>query len=277
MENLEIFLDYIGDDSYVYRYNYDSKKYYNTGICLKGSPGNPGRPGKDGKTPHIGTNGDWFIGDVDTGVKAYTGTEVVTQLPEPSEITKNRIYIAPALNPQEGDAYSEYVTVYKNGQYKWELLGTKIDLSAYYTKTETNTLLEDVVRCENPGQQVSLNPYNPYTQSQKKVKIQTFSGTTLTAELDTYYRATSTVDTLAITLPEVDDVLYLQGIIFYFTAGTTPAVTISSTAPTGGSASDVYYQDGYAIEAGKTYEVNCLWNGASWIVASIEIVTNNGE
>lgn len=73
MENLEIFLDYIGDDGYVYRYNYDSKKYYNTGISLKGSPGNPGRPGHDGKTPHIGTNGNWFIGNIDTGVRASGG------------------------------------------------------------------------------------------------------------------------------------------------------------------------------------------------------------
>jgi len=70
MKNLEIFLDYIGDDGYVYRYNYDSKKYYNTGISLKGNPGNPGRPGHDGKTPHIGTNGNWFIGNIDTGVRA---------------------------------------------------------------------------------------------------------------------------------------------------------------------------------------------------------------
>ena len=44
-----------------------------------GTPGAPGAAGKDGKdgvdgqdgiTPHIGTNGNWFIGDVDTDVKA---------------------------------------------------------------------------------------------------------------------------------------------------------------------------------------------------------------
>ena len=34
---------------------------------LKGNPGADGRDGADGITPHIGDNGNWFIGDNDTG------------------------------------------------------------------------------------------------------------------------------------------------------------------------------------------------------------------
>ena len=34
---------------------------------LKGAPGSPGSPGKDGLTPHIGDNGNWYLGDTDTG------------------------------------------------------------------------------------------------------------------------------------------------------------------------------------------------------------------
>lgn len=37
---------------------------------LKGSPGSPGSPGKDGLTPHIGDNGNWYLGDTDTGKPA---------------------------------------------------------------------------------------------------------------------------------------------------------------------------------------------------------------
>ena len=33
-------------------------------------PGTPGSPGRDGVTPHIGVNGNWFIGTKDTGVSA---------------------------------------------------------------------------------------------------------------------------------------------------------------------------------------------------------------
>lgn len=39
-----------------------------------GTNGQNGRDGKDGKTPSIGENGNWWIGDIDTGVKA-AGTD----------------------------------------------------------------------------------------------------------------------------------------------------------------------------------------------------------
>ena len=35
-----------------------------------GSSGADGQPGKDGVTPHIGDNGNWWLGDTDTGVSA---------------------------------------------------------------------------------------------------------------------------------------------------------------------------------------------------------------
>lgn len=36
----------------------------------KGDKGDPGEDGEDGITPHIGENGNWFIGETDTGVAA---------------------------------------------------------------------------------------------------------------------------------------------------------------------------------------------------------------
>lgn len=35
-----------------------------------GEPGDPGAPGADGITPHIGLNGNWYIGETDTGIAA---------------------------------------------------------------------------------------------------------------------------------------------------------------------------------------------------------------
>ena len=80
---IELYQDYIDDEGYVQRYNYDKGRYYNTGTCLKGpkgNPGNPGRSGKDGLTPRINQdNGHWMIGDVDTGVTAGgTGGQLKT-------------------------------------------------------------------------------------------------------------------------------------------------------------------------------------------------------
>lgn len=96
--------------------------------------------------------------------------------------------------------------------------------------------------------------------------------TTLTTEIGKYYRIDVAVETLAITLPAMTDSTKIANVVLYLTGGTTPAVTIASTAPSGGTAPDVYYQDGFAIEAGKSYEVNCLWNGVAWVVAAVEIV-----
>ena len=41
-----------------------------TGVKAVGENGKDGIDGKDGVTPHIGANGNWFIGDTDTGVAA---------------------------------------------------------------------------------------------------------------------------------------------------------------------------------------------------------------
>ena len=41
-----------------------------TGIPAQGTPGQDGEDGEDGLTPYIGENGNWWIGDTDTGVPA---------------------------------------------------------------------------------------------------------------------------------------------------------------------------------------------------------------
>ena len=94
--------------------------------------------------------------------------------------------------------------------------------------------------------------------------------TTLSCEVGKYYRIDVAVDTLAVTLPAVTDTTHISNIVFMLTAGTTPAVTF--TAPSG---INVYYQDGFEIEAGNTYEINALFNGSAWIVAAVKINTSN--
>ena len=94
--------------------------------------------------------------------------------------------------------------------------------------------------------------------------------TTLSCEVGKYYRIDVAVDTLAVTLPAVTGNI-AETVVLYLTAGTTPAVTIASAS----AGVEVLYHFGYEIAAGKTYEINCLWNGAAWVVASVEIVINN--
>lgn len=89
----------------------------------------------------------------------------------------------------------------------------------------------------------------------------------LNTEIGKYYRIDVAVDTLAVTLPVITDLTTIGTVVIYLTAGSTPAVTISSA-----DGKDVYYQDGFEIEEGNTYEINALFNGAAWIVAAVEIV-----
>lgn len=93
--------------------------------------------------------------------------------------------------------------------------------------------------------------------------------TTLICEVGKYYRIDVAVETLAITLPTMTGVTNVKTITFYMTGGTTPGVTFTSTH-------NVYLAD-FTIESGKTYEVNAAWNGASWIVAAINIVISNSN
>lgn len=107
------------------------------------------------------------------------------------------------------------------------------------------------------------------TKKQDKTSIVSVdsNASSLTCETDKYYRLDTAVDTFSITLPTITDVGTVKSVVIFLTTGTTPAITISSTHP-------VYYNYGFNLDAGKTYEINALWNGAAWVVANVEIVTS---
>lgn len=96
--------------------------------------------------------------------------------------------------------------------------------------------------------------------------IETFEGATLEAEAGKYYRADTAVDTLAVTLPAIEDETKVTTVVLGFTTGTTPAITFDS-------ADDkvIRMADGFEFEAEKTYEVNALYNGSYWSIAGIVI------
>ena len=57
---------YIGTDKYWYVWDLSTNQYKKSVLA----EGAPGTPGDDGVTPHIGDNGNWWIGNLDTGVSA---------------------------------------------------------------------------------------------------------------------------------------------------------------------------------------------------------------
>lgn len=103
-----------------------------------------------------------------------------------------------------------------------------------------------------------------FEEVEDKIKVISTTSTTLTAEVSKYYDFSETINTLSVTLPTPSDTTSLSSVLLRFTTGTTPNVTITST-------SDVYWYDGYEIEAESTYEVNCLFNGSNWTIAAAKI------
>ena len=108
----------------------------------------------------------------------------------------------------------------------------------------------------------SITPVTDISGKEDKMTIEAVaSGTSaITAAEYKYYVIQGTVGNLTVTLPTPEDLTKVQSIGFYFTAGASPSVTFSHS-------STVYYYDGFAIEANKTYEINALWNGQNWVIA----------
>ena len=156
---------------------------------------------------------------------------------------------------------------------------TKAQYDAIQSPSETELYLveEDIDTTPTSGSENPVTSGGVYSALQgkadtsdlaskeDKVDIVAASGTTLSAEVGKYYTL-SNVGTLAITLPTIaSGTTKVQTVTFYIAAGSTPAVTFTSTH-------SIYYSDGFEIAANTTYEVSAAYNGIAWVVASVKIV-----
>lgn len=75
--------------------------------------------------------------------------QVVSQLPT-TGISQTTIYLVPKATAQTQNVYDEYINT-DGTSAGWEKIGdTEVNLSSYYTKTETDTLLGDKMDAANP-------------------------------------------------------------------------------------------------------------------------------
>lgn len=224
-----------------------------------GAPGSPGTPGRDGKDGKDGINGK--DGTDGVGISSITFKE---------ETVDGDVYTITLTN---GNAYDFTAPRGPQGTP-----GVTPDLSNYIQKSQTaglvkndgtidtNTYLTSAPVTSVNGQTGAVILSIPDVSTKEdKVDIVSASGTTLTAEVDKYYTLSS-VGTLAITLPTIAaGTTKVQTVTFYIAAGSTPAVTFTSTH-------SIYYSDGFEIAASSTYEVSAAYNGIAWVVASVKIV-----
>lgn len=109
--------------------------------------GKDGAAGTDGTTPHIGDNGNWYIGDTDTGVSAggasYIFKVIVVTGPDPDKLSADKTFA------EIKSAYaSGSMVVVKQGTALYELTyvdNTKVEF------THVNETYCDVLSCTNSG------------------------------------------------------------------------------------------------------------------------------
>lgn len=75
-EEIKIYIDYIGEDGYVYKYSPSLKKYIKSEICVIGPKGNPGPKGEDGKVDYNRLKRELNLDDYAT--IEYVDTEITT-------------------------------------------------------------------------------------------------------------------------------------------------------------------------------------------------------
>lgn len=113
-----------------------------------------------------------------------------------------------------------------------------------------------------------LTRHQDISHKEDKMGIVTTDAATLDAEVGKYYRFTADVGTLDVTLPTMTDTSHISSVVLYMTTGTSPSITFTSTH-------SVLYQEGFSLDASKTYEINCLFNGAAWVLMAAEINTGS--
>lgn len=139
-----------------------------------------------------------------------------------------------------------------------------IDTNSYLTQHQS---LQGYATEQWVSNQGYLTSHQDISGKEDRVTVTSVAtgATALSAEVNNYYTFVDALETMAITLPTITDLTKVQSIVFFFTAGTTPAITFTSSH-------SIYYHDGFEIEAGSTYEVNALFNGSAWVIASVNIV-----
>jgi hypothetical protein len=109
-----------------------------------------------------------------------------------------------------------------------------------------------------------LTAHQDISGKEDNVDIVFANGTTLTAEVGKYYTL-SNVGTLAITLPTIAaGTTKVQTVTFYIEAGSSPAVTFTSTH-------SIIYPKDYKIEVNGLYEIGAAWNGIGWIIGQLTL------
>lgn len=114
-------------------------------------------------------------------------------------------------------------------------------------------------------QQGYLTQHQNISHLEGKILLEEKSTASFNAETGRYYRCTYN-GVIAVTLPSMSaGEQYLKGLIVFATASADDSITFTSN-----DGKSIIKAEGYKIEAGCTYEINCVFNGAQWVVTAVK-------
>lgn len=144
----------------------------------------------------------------DKGDAGAIKMQIVDTLPQTGQ--DDTIYLVPLEHPDiQGNNYAEYIWI--NNQ--WELLGkigVQVDLTDYYTKTETNTLLATKQPLINNDHKLSASLVSGLSTVATSGSYNDLSGT---PDLSVYLNKSSVVNASSTTAGETYDVRYINGLV----------------------------------------------------------------
>lgn len=255
--------DYIGEDNYVYHWN--GTAYQKTDIYVKGDTGDTGPAGPQGERGEKG----------DTGAQGPQGIQGPTGATGPQgEQGEQGIQGEKGDKGDKGDTGATGPTGPTGPQGEQGATGPQGPKGDPGTTDYNNLINKPTIPTVPANVSAFTNDAGYLTQHQDisgkedRLAVAATTATALTAVVSTYYRFTAAVGTLAVTLPTVADTSHTASVVLYLTTSATPSVTFTSSHP-------VLYQDGFQLDASKTYEINCLFNGAAWVLMAAEINTGS--
>ena len=210
-------------DTYTITYTNGQTTTYTVTNGADGPKGDKGDKGDPGTTPEIGENGNWYLGETDTG-KPSRGEQGPTGEQGPPGQTGPAGQTGATPNIQIGT-----VQTLEPGQ----------QATASMTGTPENPLLNLGI------------PKGKNGDSETTVQQMQNTDTTVTLQPNILYLFPE-MATLDVTIPQTD-----QEIHFFFDSGAT-ATTFSLQSQGGGQ----IYTDAYSIDANMRYEVSVLHNVA---------------
>ena len=150
---------------------------------------------------------------------------------------------------------------------KLNALPTATELSnSFAAKQDTINDLADI----RAGAALGATAVQPAALTGKEDKMaidSTAKTASFTASVGNYYTVNIAASgSVTITLTTPTDNTRISNAVFLVTTSTSPALTFAAA-----SGVDIYVSTSYSIEASKIYEINALWNGTNWSIASVEL------